>query len=448
VTLQPHREILDFWRSVVRFSFRDGAYVFGGPAHSNSVDDARQLLCILWPATQDPRYRLDTPDRTDEQVLEPLEPIGDRDSAPLRLVRAQLAYMTRYHEDGTPTFHSGAPATAGHDCVESFAIGLKLSLASIGFVRVLRTALTDPDALAECKQLEELASDRLTAAMVGLLRSVAVTAFDDDSEAGAALYRLIGQEHRDRQAVLDEYRSEIAELRARVLEDMTIGSIAPNGSDRMPYVACGWTWGVIAGTPVIDTSSRFGEQPDGAAASVPDPYFTWVAVDAIAELTAPRTRLLALLDPEQSRIAQSLQLRMELARFYWSKLATFGDHRWPIERLPWPADQADYSSVVIAAIAVSDHASRYGNTDLAFAYCCGSSRDSRPGTPSSGRRTPTARCGPGRTITGSSSRSPTRIGPGRTAAPISSWCCSTRCSPRPRRPAATGSGSSSPTWPP
>ncbi|SNY68671.1 SCO2524 family protein [Paractinoplanes atraurantiacus] len=369
MTLQPHREILHLWRTVARFSFHDGAYVFGGPNHSNSLDDARQLLCILWPATQQPRYRLDVPDRTEDEMLPPLELIGDRHSAPLRLARAQTAYMMRYRDaSGAPTFESGDEATAGHDCVESFAIGLRLSLAAVGFAQVFRSEIADGAALAEVNQLQKLASARLTAAMIGLLRSFAVTAFDGDSPSGAALSRLIGQEHRDEQAVLNEYRSEIAEVRARILEDMTIGSVAPDGSDRMPYVACGWTWGVIAGTAQIETSETGVSQAGGAAASVPDPYFTWVAMDAIADLTSPRTRLLGLLTPEQSRIAQSLQLRLELARFYWSNLATFGDHRWPIERLPWAADQSDYTSVVIAAITVADLATRYGNTDLPYAY--------------------------------------------------------------------------------
>ncbi|MEU4242686.1 SCO2524 family protein [Actinoplanes sp. NPDC026619] len=366
MTLQPHREILEFWRTVARFSFRDGAYIFGGPAQSNSVSDARQLLCLLWPATQEPRYRIDVPDATSEEALEPLQIIGDRHSAPLRLIRAQTAYMTRYADvEGRPTFEAGEE---GVEVVESFAIGIQMSLAAIGFGRVFRSEVSDDSATAEAERLEKLASVRLSVAMIGLLRSFAVTLFDDESPSGTALHRLIEQEHRDLRAVLGEYRSEIAELRARLLEDVTVGSVAPPGSGDRSYVSCGWAWGPIAGAPQIETSASGIRQAEGLAAPVADPYFTWLVLDVVRELTSTRTRLLGLLDPEQARLAQALQLRMELARFYWSRLATFGDHRWPLERLPWPSDHADYTSVVIAGILVHNLAASFGNTDLGFAY--------------------------------------------------------------------------------
>ncbi|GIF20946.1 hypothetical protein BJ973_001147 [Actinoplanes tereljensis] len=368
MTLQPHREILEFWRAVARFSFRDGAFVFGGRAHSDSVSDAQQLLGILWPATQQPRYRLDVPDRTDEEVLGPLEMIGDRHSAPLRLLRAQTAYLLRYRDaDGMPTFTCGEESAAGHECVESFAVGLQFSLAAKGFSRVYRSAVTKAGIVAEADELESLATLRLTTAMIGLLRSFVAHAFDDDSPSGTALYRLIGQEHRERTAVLNEYRSEMAEYRARALEDVTIASVAPAGSADLPYIECGWTWGVSADAVVVDTREDHGPQLDGAAAPMPDPYFTWVAGDAIRQLTSPRTRLLGLLTEEQSRLGQSLQLRLELARFSWARQATFGDHRWPLERLPWSGD-SDYTSLLVAAITASELASRTGNTDLPYAY--------------------------------------------------------------------------------
>jgi hypothetical protein len=368
VTFDPHREILEFWRAVARFSFKDGTYVIGGPAHSNSIDDARQLLCILWPATQLARYRLDDPELTGDEVLEPLKSIGDSRTVPQRLIRALAAYMLRYRNaDGFPTFENGEDATVGHDCVESFAASVQLCLATLGFVRVFRPSIVEPGMLAEADQLKRLADIRLSTAMVGLLRSFAVTAFDDDSAEGHALYQLIAQQHRQPEAVLAEYRLGIAEVRARVLNDIVVGSVLPGGADRMTYVSCGWAWGVIRGAPAIETSVGGIRQAEGIAAPQPDPYLTWVASEAVRELLSTRTRLLDLLGDEQSRLALALQLRFELSRSYWSHLATFGAHRWPLEQLPWPVDNADYTSVVVAGLVLHNVAATRGNTDLAYA---------------------------------------------------------------------------------
>lgn len=367
MTLQPHREILEFWRAAARFSFREGAFVWAG-SQGDSLADAEQLLSILHPATQLPRYRLDVPERSDDEALTALRLLGDRHSVPLRLIRAQTAYMTRYRDAaGKPTFTVGL----GPDCVESFAVGLRLSLVAIGFGRVYRSEVTDPDSVAEALRLEELATVRLTAALVGLVRSFAIRAYDDDSPDGQVLHRLVGQEYRDPKAVLSEYQSERAEARARILEDVTIGSVAPGNARDLPYFDCGWTSAVAAGAEEIETTAgdRVAQRP-GTAAPVPDLYFTWVALDAITELTSPRTRVLGLLEEDQSRIAQSLQLRQELARFHWAQLAMFGDHRWPVERLPWAGSggDGDYASLLVATIAAAEVGARAGNNDLAFAY--------------------------------------------------------------------------------
>jgi hypothetical protein len=366
MTLEPHPEILEFWRAAARFSFREGAFVWSG--RGDSLGDAEQLLCILHPATQHPRYRLDLPGRAEKDALDALGSIGDRYSVPLRLIRAQTAYLMRYRDaEGFPTFAIGD----GPDCVESLAIGLRLSLAALGFSRVYRSEVSDAGAVAEAQRLEELATIRLSAAMVGLVRGFAVVAYDDDSADGRTLHGLLGQEHRDLGAVLTEYRSVMAEIRARLLEDVTIGSVAPAEARHLPYIACGWASAptLDAAEIEIDDGDRVAQRP-GTAAPAPDLYYTWVALDAIGELTTPRTRLLGLLTEDQSRVAQSLQLRLELARFHWARLAMFGDHRWPVEQLPWagPGGQGDYASLLVTTIAAAELGASTGNNDLGFAY--------------------------------------------------------------------------------
>ena len=375
--LRPNHEIEQFWRAVARYSFRDGSFVWGSPATGNAISDAEQLLAILFPATSLHRFRLDVPDETVDEVLEPLRLVGDRFTVPRRLLRAQTDYLTRYRDaEQRPIFPAGTyltPAGPPDDIVESYAIGLRLSLASIGFARVYRTSVADSDARAEAGRLEDLASTRLTAAMVGLLRSFAVQTFDNDSASDRRLRRLIAQEHRDESAVLAEFRSRLAEIRVSLYEEVTIGSRAPDEARaaRDARFACGWSWGVITDTPEIEVEMAGVAQPAGTAARVPDLYFTWTALQAISELFSQRTRLLALLGEDQQRLARALQLRSDLTLAYWSRLATFGDHQWPVERLPWrgiSGEESDYDSLLVTAMTMTEVGARTGNTDIAFGY--------------------------------------------------------------------------------
>ena len=85
-------------------------------------------------------------------------------------------------------------------------------------------------------------------------------------------------------------------------------------------------------------------------------YFTVVALDGIQDLFSERTRLLGLLDEEQQRLARALQLRSDLTRQFWAKIATFGrGGRWPLEDLPWRTTdgrESDYYSVLLTSIVI------------------------------------------------------------------------------------------------
>src|SRR5262249_22310469 len=158
-----------------------------------------QLLCLMLPATSVGPFKLDRPNETADDVLDALSVLGDAVDVPRLLVRVLTEYLTKYtDETGTPVFcgdgyfatSDGTPPNAEQsalDVVDSFTMSVTLSLAAIGFARVFRTYLTRPDLLREVEDLERMASTRLTAAMVGLLRSFTVNAMDAGSPEGQIL---------------------------------------------------------------------------------------------------------------------------------------------------------------------------------------------------------------------------------------------------------------------
>ncbi|GIF20681.1 hypothetical protein BJ973_001413 [Actinoplanes tereljensis] len=369
--IKPRQQLLDIWRATARVSYRDG-WVPGGLGGSNSISDAEQLLCIMAPATEIPLFRLDQPDTVTDDVLEALRPLGDNLQIPQRLLRALYDYLHRYTaaDKITPIFSGGtyfSPEQGGDkveqeqldmDVVDSFSISVTLTLAIIGFTKVFRQVVTRAALLRQVEEVEQMANRRLTAAMAGLLRSFTVNVFTADSPFGQELVRTVNQERRATHVVVDELRLALREINARLRDDVTIGSGASEGSELdnpNRLFECGWSWGVVRDAPKIETSAEVGEQRDGVAQNAPYLYFTTVALDAIQALSSERTRLLGLLDPEQARLAQSLQLRFELTRSYWTTIATFGSGRWPLEDLPWRATDGiefDYFSLLISGMVM------------------------------------------------------------------------------------------------
>src|SRR5262249_53227418 len=155
---------------------------------------------------------------TDKDVLQALRGLGDHIDIPRRLVRTLTAFMNNHADaEGVPMFSAGtyvrpkdpsrgqdsAPST--HDVVESFATSVRLSLATIGFCGVLRGNLTRPTLISEVTELERLANRRLTAALVGLLRSFTINVFPVDSAPGRNLLRTINQEQLPERIVVERF---------------------------------------------------------------------------------------------------------------------------------------------------------------------------------------------------------------------------------------------------
>jgi hypothetical protein len=366
--IQPRQQLLDVWRALAKWSFPEQAWQWGGRDGRNSISDAEQLLCLLAPATEISSFKLDQPNETAQDVLDALSVIGDSVELPRHLIRVMAEYMTTYTDaSGAPVFSGGGyfnssepgvePTAAQQqlDVVDSFSMSLRLSLATIGFVRVFRTVLTREDLLREVDELEKVASARLTSAIIGLFRSYAVFTFEISSPEGQALLRMVNQAGASERRVVEDLQRALREVNAG-LRDLTVGVESAAGLDNPNRLfQCGWSWGTVQGAPHVDTNEPATQQPEGVALSAPYFYFTVIALEAIRDLFSERTRVLGLLNEEQQRLARLLQIRWDLTQNYWATIATFGGGRWPLEDLPWQTTddfESDYWTLLVASIAV------------------------------------------------------------------------------------------------
>lgn len=103
--IKPRQHLLDIWRAAARHSFDDGKLVWGDTDGLSSVADAERLLCLLYPATEIPAFRLDQPDTTERDVLQALERVGSRLEIPPNVIAALTQFMrTHTGPDDAPTF--------------------------------------------------------------------------------------------------------------------------------------------------------------------------------------------------------------------------------------------------------------------------------------------------------------------------------------------------------
>ncbi|MEU2317270.1 SCO2524 family protein [Streptomyces althioticus] len=380
--IKPRQHLLDIWRAAARHSFDDGKLVWGDTDGLSSVADAERLLCLLYPATEIPAFRLDQPDTTERDVLQALERVGSRLEIPPNLITALTQFMrTHTGPDDAPTF-SGGPYFKTVDTegeltheqgklgvVDSYSMSVTLCLATLGFLKVYENSTTRPEVRRALAELREATNLRLTAAMVSLLRSFAVNVFDAESEQGRRLIQVIGQNRHSDRAVLQQFARRFRPLRATIIESLSRGiEVDESIRDESQLFECGWAWGVVKDAPkVTDLDAPVPGQPDGIADRLPYVYFTVVALDGIQDLFSERTLTLGLLDADQQKLAEALRLRWELSQQYWSAVARFGTERWPLEDLPWQTTglrlESEYFSLTVAAILVHDLVRRRATDD-------------------------------------------------------------------------------------
>ncbi|GAB2456599.1 SCO2524 family protein [Streptomyces incanus] len=380
--IKPRQHLLDIWRAAARHSFDDGKLVWGDTDGLSAVADAERLLCLLYPATEVPAFRLDQPDTTERDVLRALERVGSRLEIPPNLITVLSQFMrTHTGPDDSPTFSGGhyfRPADPKQKLtheqtqlgvVDAYSMSVTLCLAALGFLKVYEENTTRPEVRKSLGELRDATNARLTAAMVSLLRSFTVNVFDAESEQGRRLIQVIGQNKQSDRAVLQQFSRRFRPLRATIIESLSRGiEVDESIRDESQLFECGWAWGVVKDAPaVVDLDVPVNGQPDGIADRLPYVYFTVVALDGIQDLFSERTLTLGLLDEDQQKLAEALRLRWELSQQYWSAIARFGTERWPLEDLPWQTTglrlESEYFSLTVAAILVHDLIRRKATDD-------------------------------------------------------------------------------------
>ncbi|WP_328427758.1 SCO2524 family protein [Streptomyces sp. NBC_00443] len=379
--IKPRQHLLDIWQAVARHSFDGGEWEWGEWGNESSVADAERLLCLLYPATEIPAFRLDDPDTTQEDVQQVLKRAGGRLEVPANLVTAMADFMRAHTgEDKRPTFAGGyyfGSADKAREVteeqrqlgvVDSFSMSITLCLATLGFLKIYETRTRRSDVKETIAELRQATSNRLTAAMVSLLRSFTVNVFDVDASQGRTLCELLGQGRLSQRQVLSKFQNRFRSLRAAINESVFLGIDVQEGlKDENQLFECGWAWSMVKDAPEVETDEPIGPQPEGVANAVPYLYFTVVALDGIQDLFSDRTLTLGLLNTEQQKLAEALRLRWELTQQYWSRIARFDDDRWPLEDIPWRTTgqklESEYFSLSVAAILVHDLMRRRATDD-------------------------------------------------------------------------------------
>jgi hypothetical protein len=247
-------------------------------------------------------------------------------------------------------------------------MSITLCLATLGFLKVYETRTRRSDIKETIAELRQATSNRLTAAMVSLLRSFVVNVFDTDASQGRTLCELLGQGRMSQRQVLNKFQNRFRPLRAALVESVYLGIDVQEGlKDENQLFECGWAWSMVKDAPEVETSEPIGPQPAGVANAVPYLYFTVVALDGIQDLFSDRTLTLGLLNTEQQKLAEALRLRWELTQQYWSGIARFNADSWPLEDIPWRTTgqrlESEYFSLSVAAILVHDLMRRRATDD-------------------------------------------------------------------------------------
>jgi hypothetical protein len=383
VRILPRQHILDVWRAVLATSYRDDVWTWGGRDEPNSISDAEQLLCLLYPATEIESLALDRPDAMADDVRRAARPLGDAARIPRAIVDIIEQYLASYTDaDGEPIFSSGKylapvagePAMTDQQSelqiVDAYSMSVSLCLAMLSFLAGYKPlARRGGDIRKRITHIEGLVNRRLTSAMVGLLRSFVVNTPSPEDDPGQAILSMINTGGVPEQIVLERLRRQLARVRARLRDDIRIGLVTDLRSlldDENLLFECGWTWGIAEDAQPLEFVDIKINTRAGYAESRPYLYFTVVALDGINDLVSPRTRELGLLDEQQRRLADALQIRWDLTQRYWSTIARFGDQLWPLENIPWrtsDGEESDYFSLLVSAVLVQDLQARRATDD-------------------------------------------------------------------------------------
>ncbi|MBB5911351.1 hypothetical protein BJY24_000218 [Nocardia transvalensis] len=383
--VRPRQQLLDLWRAVLAYSYRDGEWIWGGRDGANSISDAEQLLCLLYPATAISAFALDQPNEMASDARSALAPFGEETRIGGVLVTLLEDYLARYTVDDQPVFAAGSylhssesrPPTAAQrdlEVVDSYSMSLSLCIAALRFLRGFER-FVGGEVRREARQLRdripvliERVGVRLTAAMAGLVRSFVIHTPDPKSPEGQSILRMLNQSRAPSDDFIQRLSGRMEQLRVQAANEVKLSQTADvDVADDDRLFECGWGWGVVTTAEPIEFVQGHIGTVRGSAEPRPYLYFTAVALDGIIDLSSQRIRELDLLSDEQRKLADALQLRFEITRDYWSTVARFGGTRWPLEDIPWrtsDGEESDYFSLAVTAMLIQDLVYRESTEDL------------------------------------------------------------------------------------
>ncbi|WP_436788068.1 SCO2524 family protein [Yinghuangia sp. YIM S10712] len=359
MTTLPRRRLLDIWRALAARCAARSADPSDPWPSGDSVRDAEQLVCLLYPAMKMPGLEFADPDTTGPDVLTALAALGDHREIPASVTEICLEYLAAYTDGSSSDF--GAPgqlrtldaaeqpteAQQRLETVESFSIAVTLSLSVLAFAHACERRMRAAATRERLHTLRRAASSRLTHAMTALRESFVADTFPQDSDKGRALVAAAfpgaTPDPRRVRDLLRELRPIRLGLRGLDFPDLSRTEL---GDDDMLFT-CGWTWGrAVSGQP---------DDAPGYAVPRPSLYFTVAAMDGIVDLfSSQQTLLPGLLNDHQLALAQQLLVRWELAQRYWSVLARCGGD-WPLRDVPWrgsDGDESDYATLHMVSMVV------------------------------------------------------------------------------------------------
>lgn len=385
--IRPRQQLLDLWQAILACCYRDETWHWGGRDGSNSISDAEQLLCLLYPATELEAFAVDQPNYMSSDTRRALEPFGEETRIGGVLVGLLEDYLQRYTDsDGNPVFAAGTYLHTAEDrrltaeeleieVVDSYSMSLSLCIAALRFLRGYQR-FVNGEVRREARRLSERIPEvidavgiRLTAAMAGLVRSFVIHTPEPRSEAGQAILHMVNQTHAPDDEVIARLALRLERLRVQAANEVRLSQASEvDVADDDRLFECGWGWGIVRSAEPIDFVPGVVGGARGHAEPRPYLYFTAVALDGISDLSSQRIRELDLLTDDQRKLADALQLRFELARTYWSTVAQFGGGRWPLEDIPWrtsDGEESDYFSLTVTAVLIQDLVYRDSTEDLA-----------------------------------------------------------------------------------
>ena len=384
--IRPRQQLLDLWQAMVQCCHRDQTWIWGGRQGSNSISDAEQLLCLLYPATEVEAFALDRPNDMPADTRAVLAPLGEPTRVGGVLVGLLEQYLDRYTDtEGEPIFAGGSylaaegeqpptDAQRGLEIVDSYSMSVSLCIASLRFLRGFQR-FVGGEVRREAKELDARinallpgVASRLTAAMAGLVRSFVIHTPAPSTPSGQSILRMLDQTGAPVEEVISALSGRLERVRVQAANDVKLAQTSGiDLADDLLLFECGWSWGVFRAAEPIDFVTHRVADAIGSAEARPYLYFTLVALDGIADLSSQRTRELDLLDDQQRQLADALQLRSELTLRYWSTVARFGTGRWPLEDIPWRTSdgaESDYFSLAIAAMLLQDLVARESTDEL------------------------------------------------------------------------------------